>query len=304
MKRVQRLFIKSILAGALGFAMFPASADACTYEPYLGSVCYMASNYCPESYLPADGRTMSVSQNQALYAVIGNLYGGSAPNTFALPDLRGRAAIGAGRLNGNTPLYNAGQQVGQEGAPFIASTSVTLTASQIPPHTHPATLTLNGSAGTTPVASGSVSLALSGSITNLPFSAVASLPVTGIAKIGSSTTTGRSANLTDKALLTTVVGPAAQIYAPSGTNDRQVGPDGGVTGTASGSVSGTASGGQLAGTASGNVSLPLTAAVSVGPNATLPAPVVIQVPVSLPVRDPSLTMTACIAVNGLYPPRP
>ncbi|ACZ78498.1 phage tail protein [Dickeya zeae] len=304
MKRVQRLFIKSVLAGALGFAMLPTSANACAYEPYLGSVCYMASNYCPESYLPADGRTLNVSQNQALYAVIGNLYGGSAPNTFALPDLRGRTAIGTGPLNGSAPVYSSGQKVGQEGSTVIASTSVTLTAPQVPPHTHPATLTLNGTAGTTPVASGSVSLALSGSITNLPFSAVASLPVTGIAKIGSSTTTGRSANLTDKALLTTVVGPAAQIYAPSGTNDRQVGPDGGVTGTASGPVSGTASGGQLSGTASGNVSLPLTAAVSVGPNATAPAPVVIQVPVPLPVRDPSLAMTACIAVNGIYPVRP
>nr|WP_317400537.1 phage tail protein [Plesiomonas shigelloides] len=301
MKRVQRLFTLSAIATALSVGMFlPQAALACNGagDEYIGSVCYMATTYCPEGYLPADGRTLNINGYQALYAVIGNLYyGGSAPNTFALPDLRGRTAIGTGQLNGSTPIYNSGMKVGAEDAASIVSTSVALTAAQVPPHIHPATLT-------TPVASGSVSLALKGSISNLPFSAIASLPITGIAKIGSSTTTGRSANLTDKALLTTVVGPAAQIYAPSGTNDRQVGPDGSVTGTASGTVSGTASGGQLSGTASGDVSLPLTATVSVGPNSAAAAPLVIQVPVKLPVRDPSLALTACIAVNGIFPTRP
>lgn len=302
MKRVPRLFTPSAIAAALSVGMFlPQAALACSGagDEYIGSVCYMATTYCPEGYLPADGRTLNINSYQALYALIGNIYGDTtAPNTFALPDLRGRTAIGTGPLNNSASVYSSGQKIGKEGSTVTASTSVTLTAAQVPPHTHPAALT-----GVS-VASGSVSLALSGSITNLPFSAEASLPVTGIAKIGSDTTTGRSANLTDKALLTTVVGPAAQIYAPSGTNNRQVGPDGSVTGTASGTVSGTASGGQLSGTASANVSLPVTAAVTVGLNSTTTAPVVIQVPVTLPVRDPSLALTACIAVNGIFPTRP
>ncbi|MGM3159356.1 phage tail protein [Dickeya undicola] len=310
MKRVQHLFVKSAIAIALSAGvLLPQTAAACSADgDYIGSVCYMAGTYCPANdYLPAYGQTLNVSQYQALYAVIGNLYGGTPGTTFVLPDLRGRTAIGAGPLNGSSPTYNTnpGQKIGQEVSNVVGTGSVTLTASQVPPHTHPATLTLNGVSGTTPVASGAVSLtSLSGSITNLPFSAVASLGVTGIAKIGSSTTTGRSVSLTDKALLTSVGGPSAQIYAPSGTNDRQVGPDGSVTGTASGTVSGTASGGQLSGTASGTISLPVTGAVTVGANVTAPAPVTVPVAVSVPVRAPSLVMTACIAVKGYYPPRP
>ncbi|WP_192459292.1 phage tail protein [Musicola keenii] len=306
MKRVQYLFVKSAIAVALSAGVsLPQAAAACSVEDYVGSVCYMAGNYCPANYyLPADGRTLSVSQYPALYAVIGTLYGGNATTNFMLPDLRGRTAMGAGQLLGTTSVYTQGQKVGQEVSNVVTSGSVTLAAAQIPPHTHPATLTLNGTAGSVPVASGTASLALSGSITSLPFSAVTSLGVTGIAKIGSSTTTGRSVSLTDKALLTSVGGPTAQIYAPSGTNDRQVGPDGSVTGTASGTVSGTATGGQLSGTASGNISLPVTGAVTVGANATTPAPVTVPVVVSVPVRDPSLVMTACIAVEGIYPSRP
>ncbi|WP_420066123.1 phage tail protein [Pectobacterium colocasium] len=310
MKRVQHLFVKSAIAVALSAGvLLPQTAAACSADgDYIGSVCYMAGTYCPAGdYLPANGQTLNVSQYQALYAVLGNLYGGTPNTTFALPDLRGRTAIGAGQLQlpGTTSVYTQGQKIGQEVSKVVSSGSVTLTASQIPPHTHPATLTLNGASGTTPVASGAVSLtSLSGSITNLPFSAVASLGVTGIAKIGSSTTTSRSVSLTDKALLTSVGGPSAQIYAPSGTNDRQVGPDGSVTGTASGTVSGTATGGQLSGTASGTISLPVTGVVTVGANATVPAPVTVPVNVSVPVRDPSLVMTACIAVKGFFPLHP
>ncbi|WP_192459293.1 phage tail protein [Musicola keenii] len=310
MKRVQHLFVKSAIAVTLSAGVFlpPAVAGCSADGAYIGSICYMAGTYCPaDDYLPANGQTLNISQYQALYAVIGTLYGGSASSgTFAVPNLRGRTVMGAGllQLPGTTSVYTQGQYVGQEVSNVVSYGSVTLTAAQIPPHTHPATLTLNGTAGSVPVASGTASLALSGSITSLPFSAVTSLGVTGIAKIGSSTTTGRSVSLTDKALLTSVGGPTAQIYAPSGTNDRQVGPDGSVTGTASGTVSGTATGGQLSGTASGNISLPVTGAVTVGANVTTPAPVTVPVVVSVPVRDPSLVMTACIAVRGYFPTRP
>ncbi|MCI4033032.1 phage tail protein [Dickeya dianthicola] len=303
MKRAQHLFAKSAIAAALGVGFFlPQSALACNGagDEYIGSVCYMAIRYCPEGYLPADGRTLNVSSNQALYSLIGNIYGGTAPTTFMLPDLRGKTAIGTGTVatpSGNV-TYTLGKAIGQETAIGNGSGSVTLAAAQVPPHTHPAALSLSGTSST-------VSLPLSGSITNLPFNAVASLGVTGIAKIGSSTTTGRTVNLTDKSVLTSVSGPAALLYAPAGAaNDRQLGPDGSVTGTASGSVGGTASGGQLSGSAAGTVTLPLTGTVNVGANVTTPNPVVIPVSVSVPVRDPSLPLTACIAVTGLYPVNP
>ncbi|WP_224558116.1 phage tail protein [Pectobacterium versatile] len=299
MKCVQRLFAKSAITAALGVGFFlPQSALACSESgsQYLGSVCYMATQYCPDGYTIADGRILNVSNNQALYSLIGNLYGGTQPSTFALPNLQGRTVVGSGVFN--STAYPVAKTVGQDIAVGTGSSSVTLTAPQIPPHTHPATFSLNA-------ASPSVSLPLSGSIANLPFNAAASLSVTGIAKIGSSTTTGRNINLTDKALLTSVGGPSALIYAPAGaTNDRQLGPDGSVTGTATGNISSTASGGQLAGNATGPLTLPVTGSVSVNANVTQPAPVVAPVSVAVPVRDPSLVLTACIATQGLYPVRP
>lgn len=303
MKRAQHLLTKTSIAATLGIVFsLPQTAFACNGagDEFIGSICYMAIRYCPEGYLPADGRTLNVNSNQALYSLIGNIYGGTAPTTFMLPDLRGKTAIGTGTVatpSGNV-TYTLGKAIGQETAVGSGNSSVLLNAAQIPPHTHPATLSLSGN-------STSVTLPLSGSITNLPFNAVASLDVTGIAKIGSSTTSGRTVNLTDKSLLTSVSGPAALLYAPAGAaNDRQLGPDGSVTGNASGTVAGTASGGQLSGSATGTVTLPVSGTVNVGANVTTPNPVTVPVSVSVPVRDPSLPMTACIAVTGLYPVNP
>lgn len=303
MKHASTLLAKSAITVLITATSLLPQAEACSADSeYIGSICYTAIRYCPENYLPADGRILNVSNYQALYALIGNIYGGSPPSTFALPDLRGRTTIGTGQVNGSGTIYTIGQKVGQETA--SGTGSVTLTANQLPSHTHSATLTLNGTSGTTPTASGPVSLALSGSITNLPFSAVASLGVSGVAKIGSSTTTGRNINLTDKSLLTSVGGPAAMPYAPAGaSNDRQLGPDGSVTGTASGTINGSASGGQLTGTASGSVNLPVTGVVTVGPN-TSTAPTPVTIPVSVPVRNPSLALTPCIAVIGIFPTNP
>ncbi len=304
MKRAQYLLTKTTIAATLGIVFsLPQSAFACNGagDEFIGSVCYMAIRYCPEGYLPADGRTLNVNGYRALYSLIGNIYGGTAPTTFTLPDLRGKTAIGTGTAatpSGNV-TYTLGKVIGQETAVGSGTSSVVLNAAQIPPHTHPATLSLSGT-------STAVSLPLSGSITNLPFNAVASLGVTGIAKIGSSTTSGRTVNLTDKSLLTSPLAapPRCSTHPQARPTTGSWGPDGSVTGTASGSVAGTASGGQLSGSAAGTVTLPLTGTVNVGANVTTPNPVTVPVSVSVPVRDPSLPLTACIAVTGLYPVNP
>jgi microcystin-dependent protein len=127
----------ALTASLLGSAAWSTGSHACSADsPYIGSVCFMANyvggNQCPYGYLPADGRILQVSQYQAVYAVIGNLYGGSGPQTFALPDLRGRNIIGAGQGPGLTPV-----PVAQKGG----AQSATLTANNLPPHTHPATFT-------------------------------------------------------------------------------------------------------------------------------------------------------------------
>lgn len=74
-ERVQRLLVKSVLASALGFSMLPTSAMACATEPYIGSVCYMVTSYCPEGYLRANGQLVPINQYQALYALVGYTWG-------------------------------------------------------------------------------------------------------------------------------------------------------------------------------------------------------------------------------------
>ncbi|CAF3146752.1 unnamed protein product [Rotaria sp. Silwood2] len=104
--------------------IFP-SHDGGSVDPqtaYLGEIFTFAGNYAPQSCAFADGRLLSISQNQALFALIGTMYGGNGQTTFALPDLRDRVPIGSGGG------FSVGQQLG--------SSTVTLTTDQIPAHTH------------------------------------------------------------------------------------------------------------------------------------------------------------------------
>jgi microcystin-dependent protein len=105
------------------------NALACGGEPYLGQVCMSAANFCPKGYAEANGQLLPISSNQALYALMGTLYGGDGRTSFAVPDLRGRSAIGWGQGPGLTPV----QQGDKRGAE-----SVTLGVNNLPSHTHSA----------------------------------------------------------------------------------------------------------------------------------------------------------------------
>lgn len=117
------------------FAATPASACASTDSVYLGSICATAATWCPQGYLPANGALQSVSQNQALFSVISNKYGGDGSATFAVPDLQGRSAVGVGTGPGLSPVTQ-GQRRGTE--------TVTQTLAQMPSHNHLATSTGGG----------------------------------------------------------------------------------------------------------------------------------------------------------------
>jgi microcystin-dependent protein len=109
----------------------------------LGEVAMFAGNFVPNGYLPADGRLLPISQNTALFSLLGTTYGGNGINTFALPDLRGRTAIGTGAGAGLTPR-NLGESLGVE--------SVDLTVDNLPAHAHtvptnPATVTTSTGSG-------------------------------------------------------------------------------------------------------------------------------------------------------------
>ncbi len=99
-------------------------------EPYLATVTIFAGNFAPRSWAFCDGSLQSIAQNTPLYALIGTTYGGDGINTFALPDLRGRSALGTGQGPGQ-PNYVLGQMSGTE--------NTTLLVSNLPMHNHVAT---------------------------------------------------------------------------------------------------------------------------------------------------------------------
>jgi microcystin-dependent protein len=96
-------------------------------DSFIGEIRIFAGNFAPRSWALCDGQLLAVSQNNALFSLLGTTYGGDGRTTFGLPDLRGRIPIHYGSGPGLTPR-SIGSRFGTE--------TETLTANQIPPHTH------------------------------------------------------------------------------------------------------------------------------------------------------------------------
>lgn len=127
--------------------------------PYVGSIELMGFAWAPQDWATCDGSMVPLQQNQALYALIGPYFAGSSyPSAFALPDLRGRMAMGQGTGPGLSSRVMA-QRQGTE--------QVALTAINLPPHEHP--VALGGSAS----ASGSTMAAAGAGAVNPMFSGIA-----------------------------------------------------------------------------------------------------------------------------------
>jgi microcystin-dependent protein len=122
----------------LSAAAWSPSAAACAgTEPLLASVCIFAGNFAPQGFAFTNGQIMAISQNTALFSLLGTTYGGNGVNTFALPDTRGRVIVGPGQGPGLSN-YELGQMGGAE--------TVSLTLAQLPAHSHSANTTVNVSA--------------------------------------------------------------------------------------------------------------------------------------------------------------
>ncbi|GAB4425189.1 MAG: tail fiber protein [Bacteroidia bacterium] len=111
-------------------------------DGYIGEIRLFASNFAPKHWAFCDGTLLPISSNTALFSILGTMYGGDGRTTFALPDLRGRAAIAAGNAPGLS-YYEQGELFGVAGN--------TLTASNLPAHTHASDVRLraNNQAATT-----------------------------------------------------------------------------------------------------------------------------------------------------------
>lgn len=96
-------------------------------EPFIAEIRIFAGNFAPRSWAFCDGQLLPVSQNTALFSLIGTTYGGDGRSTTALPNLQGRAPMHPGRGPGLTS-----RRLGQRGGVEM----VTLSEAQMPNHTH------------------------------------------------------------------------------------------------------------------------------------------------------------------------
>lgn len=104
-------------------------------EPFIGEIRMFASNFAPRGWAFCDGQLLQVSQHDALFSLLGTIYGGDGRTTFGLPDLRGRVPLHQGTGPGLSQR-RIGSRAGAE--------STTLTLNQIPSHSHSANCATGG----------------------------------------------------------------------------------------------------------------------------------------------------------------
>lgn len=100
-------------------------------DAFYGEITMSGVNFTQESYTLCMGQVLPISQNSALFSIIGDIYGGDGRVTFGIPNLKGRAPIHVGGIQNSGPgltLYRLGWLFGQ--------TDVTLTADELPIHSH------------------------------------------------------------------------------------------------------------------------------------------------------------------------
>jgi microcystin-dependent protein len=103
-------------------------------EPFLGMIIIVPYTFAPRGWAFCAGQILSISQNTALFSLLGTTFGGNGQTTFGLPDLRSRVPVGAGQSPGNSN-YTLGEVGGSE--------TVTLIGQQIPMHQHPVNASSN-----------------------------------------------------------------------------------------------------------------------------------------------------------------
>lgn len=96
-------------------------------EPFVGQIKMFAGNFAPRGWAFLDGQLLSINQNEALFSLLGTIYGGDGRTTFGLPDLRGRLPLHVGQGPGlsNRPIGSKG-----------GTEKETITETQLPSHTH------------------------------------------------------------------------------------------------------------------------------------------------------------------------
>lgn len=111
-------------------------------DPYIGEIRAVGFTFAPAYWAFCDGELLSVSANNALFSLIGTIYGGNGTTSFALPNLMGRVPMGQGRGSGLT-MTSMGERQGSQG--------ITLTEAQMPSHNHGFPVASDGGSSNSPV---------------------------------------------------------------------------------------------------------------------------------------------------------
>lgn len=96
-------------------------------QVYVGQLFYFGGNFAPRGFLTCSGQLLSISQNTALFAILGTNYGGNGTTTFGLPNLQGTVAVGDGQGPGLSS-YRLGETTGSQ--------TVTVLTTEMPAHNH------------------------------------------------------------------------------------------------------------------------------------------------------------------------
>lgn len=109
-------------------------------EGTIGEIRMFAGTFAPRTWAYCNAQLLPIAQNTALFSILGTTYGGNGQTNFALPDFRGRTALGTGQGPG-LPNVQLGEMAG--------TPNVTLTTANMPAHNHPltGTVTPQGNAG-------------------------------------------------------------------------------------------------------------------------------------------------------------
>lgn len=110
-------------------------------EPFLAEVRMVGFNFAPRGWAFCDGQILPINQNQALYSLLGTIYGGDGRTSFALPDLRGRTPIHVGSSDGGVS-HREGEKSGEE--------AHTLSVAEMPQHRHAVQASSAGADAPTP----------------------------------------------------------------------------------------------------------------------------------------------------------
>lgn len=111
-------------------------------EAFLGTILPIGFNYAPRGWAFCNGQLLAISQNSALFSLLGTTYGGNGTSTFALPDLRGRVPVGSQGAGPGIANIEPGQSAGANNVTVIGNgvSSVTLSLANLPAHTHAVTI--------------------------------------------------------------------------------------------------------------------------------------------------------------------